>query len=243
MEYKIIYNSPLNSRSMMMGLRGDTSGFWAPGQFVNIAVPGFTLRRPISVCDYNEESLTLIYDKVGGGTEAMARMLPGESLDLLVPLGNGFDTSVASERPLLLGGGVGCAPLLGLARELQRQGKRPVALLGFNSADRVIMPNMFLASGVETYVATVDGSVGTKGFVTDIITSRGIEGDYFYACGPMPMLRAICGALDLPGEVSLEARMGCGFGACVCCSLETRSGAKRICLEGPVFKKDELIWK
>ncbi|MBD5172659.1 MAG: dihydroorotate dehydrogenase electron transfer subunit [Bacteroidales bacterium] len=242
-KYKVIENRALNSRSMLMRLAGDTSVFSAPGQFVNVAVPGLTLRRPISVADYSDGELTLIYDIVGRGTKIMSEAREGFSFDLLTGLGNGFDTDVDSSHPLLLGGGVGCAPLLGLAKRLMEAGKHPAVVLGFNSSDRVIMPEMFGELGFETLVATVDGSVGVRGFVTDAIPLLSSAPDYFYACGPMPMLRALSTGLDIPGEVSLEARMGCGFGACVCCSLETTKGAKRICLEGPVFKKDELIWK
>ncbi len=228
---------------MLMRLAGDTSMFTAPGQFVNLAIPGFTLRRPISVADYADSELSIIYDVVGKGTRAMSLAREGDEFDILTGLGNGFDVNVDCDHPVLLGGGVGCAPLLGLAKALREAGKKPMVILGFNSADRVIMPDMFLSLGFETLVATVDGSVGTKGFVTDAMPLLSVMPDYFYACGPMPMLRALSLGLEIPGEVSLEARMGCGFGACVCCSLETKSGAKRICKEGPVFKKEDLIWK
>ena len=225
-----------------MRLEGEVD-FYRPGQFVNIAVPGFTLRRPISVCDWDDRSFTIVYAVVGDGTERMSRMLPGESLDILVPLGTGFDPDGGAERPVLLGGGVGCPPLYGLARRLLERGVRPTVVLGFNSAEKMMLLDEFRALGLDVYVATLDGSYGTKGFVTDAMRVNGLDPDYFYACGPTPMLRAVCLGLDIPGEVSLEARMGCGFGACVCCSVETVGGSKRICMEGPAFRKEELIWK
>ena len=225
-----------------MRLEGEVD-FYRPGQFVNIAVPGFTLRRPISVCDWDDRSFTIVYAVVGDGTERMSRMLPGESLDILVPLGTGFGPDAGAERPVLLGGGVGCPPLYGLARRLLERGVRPTVVLGFNSAEKMMLLDEFRALGLDVYVATLDGSYGTKGFVTDAMRVNGLDPDYFYACGPTPMLRAVCLGLDIPGEVSLEARMGCGFGACVCCSVETVGGSKRICMEGPAFRKEELIWK
>lgn len=226
-----------------MRLEGDTGCITRPGQFVNIAIPGKYLRRPISVCGVNGNELTLLYDVVGEGTSRMSRMQPGEKLDILTGLGNGFNTEV-SERPILLGGGIGCAPLYQLGVELLKRGKRPIAVLGYNTKEDIpSLPERMEEMGMETYIATVDGSVGVKGFVTDVIREKGLEFDYFYACGPMPMLKAVCKTIEQPGEVSIESRMGCGFGICVCCSVETISGAKRICKEGPVFRKEELIWK
>ena len=245
-EYKILTNRPLTYKTWVMTLSGDTAGVSGPGQFVNVAIPGKYLRRPISICDYSHErgEIVLLYDVVGDGTKAMSEMKPGDCVDMLNGLGRGFFTDVDCRRPLLLGGGIGCAPLLNLARNLKRQGKNPIAILGYNTAaDSFGMDKWFEEIGVEAYIATVDGSVGTKGFVTDVIREKKLDGDYFYGCGPLPMLRAICLGLDLPGEVSMEARMGCGFGACMCCSLETTVGSQRICKEGPVFKKEELIWK
>ena len=244
--YTVIANRQLTYKTWVMTLRGDTSAITAPGQFVNVAIPGKYLRRPISICDYSLErgEITLLYDVVGEGTAAMSRMLPGESVDMLNGLGNGFTVNSGALRPLLLGGGIGCAPLLGLARALKAHGIQPVAILGYNTAkDSFGMDRWFEEIGVEAYIATVDGSVGTKGFVTDVIREKDLHGDYFHACGPMPMLRALCNGLDIPGELSIESRMGCGFGACMCCSVETRGGAKRICKDGPVFDKEELIWK
>lgn len=245
-EYKILTNRQLTRKTWVMTLSGDTQAISGPGQFVNVAIPGKYLRRPISICDYSHErgEVVLLYDVVGDGTKILSEMKPGDSVNLLNGLGRGFFTDVDCQSPLLLGGGIGCAPLLNLARNLRRQGKMPVAILGYNTAaDSFGMDKWFEEIGVEAYIATVDGSLGTKGFVTDVIREKNLNGDYFYGCGPLPMLRAICLGLDIPGEVSMEARMGCGFGACMCCSLETSLGSKRICKEGPVFKKDELIWK
>lgn len=245
-DYEIISNRQLTHKTWVMILSGDTSAIKAPGQFVNIAIPGKYLRRPISICDYSHVrgEITLLYDVVGDGTHILSKMRPGRHLNLLNGLGNGFSTSSIGSAPLLLGGGIGCAPLMALARTLRLQGKNPIAILGFNTAaDSFGMENWFDQIGVEAYVATVDGSLGTKGFVTDVIREKKISGDHFYACGPMPMLRALCKSLDMPGELSIESRMGCGFGACMCCSVETADGAKRICKDGPVFRKEELIWK
>ena len=244
--YTIISNRRLTHKTWVMTLGGDTSAITAPGQFVNIAIPGKYLRRPISICDYSHErgEVVLLYDVIGEGTKAMSEMKQGDNVDMLNGLGNGFSLDSGAESPLLLGGGIGCAPLLNLARALKRLGKNPIAILGYNKdADSFGMDKWFEEIGVEAHIATVDGSVGTKGFVTDVIREKNINGDYFHACGPMPMLKALCNGLDIPGEVSIESRMGCGFGACMCCSVETRDGSKRICKDGPIFRKEELIWK
>lgn len=241
--YKIVCNKPLTHKTMLMVLEGDTNYITQAGQFVNVAVEGKFLRRPISVCDYDEQTITLLYDVVGEGTKAMSLLAEGAQLDMLTGLGNGFSEDADCQRPVLLGGGIGCAPLYNLARKLLARGLRPTVVLGFNSAADVVAQDMFEQLGVECYVATVDGSMGTQGFVTDVISQKAIVGDYFYACGPMPMLRAVCGSTEWPGEVSLDERMACGFGVCMCCSVETRGGAKRICKEGPVFRKEDLIWK
>ncbi len=226
-----------------MVLQGDTQYVTRAGEFVNIALEGKFLRRPISVCDYDEKTITLLYDVVGEGTKAMSQMKEGAELDLLTGLGNGFSEERECRRPALLGGGVGCAPLYNLAKKFLARGVKPVVILGFNSEKDVVSADMFEAIGAELYIATVDGSVGTKGFVTDVIREQGLECDYFYACGPMPMLKALCRGVEWPGEVSLDERMACGFGVCMCCSVETKSGNKRICKEGPVFYKEDLIWK
>lgn len=242
-KYTVVDNRWIGTNTMMMILEGATEQFSAPGQFVNIAIPGFTLRRPISVCDIEGDYLTIVYDVMGHGTEALSEMHAGATLDMLPALGNGFDISKCGERPVLLGGGVGCPPIYSLAKNLLAAEVLPTVVLGFNSDDRMIMIEQFENLDIPFHVATVDGSYGTKGFVTDVITREALNPDYFYACGPLPMLRALCTQLEIPGQVSLEARMACGFGVCMCCSLETRRGAKRICKDGPVFDKEDLIWK
>lgn len=241
--FRIASNERIAAKTYRMVLEGDTSDFTAPGQFANVAIEGKFLRRPISVCDYSEGSLTLLYDVVGDGTRQMSEMKPGTVLNLLTGLGNGFDTEVKTQRPVLVGGGIGVAPLLNLAKALRRAGKEPEIILGFNTAADVVLEKEFKDMGFRTVVTTADGSYGVKGFVTDAPGWKEDAYDYFYACGPMPMLRALCGIPVITGELSLDERMACGFGVCMCCSLETRDGAKRICKDGPVFKKEELIWK
>ncbi len=238
--YEIVSNRPLTDSVWQMVLAGDTQYLIAPGQFVNIAIEGCYLRRPISVCDYDGQSITLIYKVVGRGTEIMSRMQAGEKLDVLTGLGNGFSLSAATERPLLVGGGVGVPPLYNLARKLKAAGKRVQVVLGFNRADEIFYADEFEALGVEVHIATVDGSVGVKGFVTDAM--KALEFDYIYTCGPLPMLKAIYNASGCDGEFSFEERMGCGFGACMGCSCQTTKGSKRICKEGPVLKRDEIIF-
>lgn len=242
-KYTVVDNRWIGTNTMMMILEGATERFSAPGQFINIAVPGFTLRRPISVCDIEGDYITIVYDVVGHGTEALSEMEAGRKLDILPALGNGFDMSKCGERPVLLGGGVGCPPIYSLAKNLLSIDVLPTVVLGFNTDERMIMIEQFENLDIPFYVATVDGSYGTQGFVTDVIAREALNPDYFYACGPLPMLRALCTQLDIPGQVSLEARMACGFGVCMCCSLETRRGPKRICKDGPVFDKEDLIWK
>ena len=238
--YEIASNEPLTDSVWRMVLVGDTQYLTAPGQFVNIAIEGCYLRRPISVCDYDEKSITLIYKVVGRGTEIMSRMQVGEKLDVLTGLGNGFSTTAATESPVLVGGGVGVPPLYNLAKKLQAEGKKVQVVLGFNRAEEIFYADEFRALGVDVHVATVDGSVGIKGFVTDAM--KEMEFDYVYTCGPLPMLKAIYAATECDGEYSFEERMGCGFGACMGCSCQTKKGSKRICKEGPVLKRDEIIF-
>lgn len=240
--YKICSNAPLTASVWRMVLAGDTQWITAPGQFVNIALEGRYLRRPISVCDFDAQTLTLVYKVVGGGTEQMSRMREGEELDLLTGLGNGFSTEVAAWRTLLVGGGVGVPPLYNLARQLLAQGKSVQVVLGFNTASEVFYEQEFRALGCEVCVATVDGTAGVKGFVTTAIAENCPDFDYFYACGPLPMLRALCETIEQDGQLSFEERMGCGFGACMGCSCKTKYGNKRICKEGPVLSKGEIIW-
>lgn len=238
--YAIKKNERLAPSVYRMVLAGDTSAITAPGQFVNIKLSGRFLRRPISVNDKNGDEITIIYKVVGGGTEQMSKMAAGETLDVLTGLGNGYDTSESGERPLLLGGGVGVPPLYMLAKELVKQGKRVSVVLGFNKADEVFLEEEFRALGCRVTVTTADGSYGVRGFVTDALPD---DCTYFYTCGPEPMLRAVYRASKTDGQFSFEERMGCGFGACMGCSCKTVTGYKRICKDGPVLRKGEIIWE
>ena len=238
----VLENTRLAEGIYRLRLTGDTSAITAPGQFVNLKLSGFYLRRPISVCDWTEGELTLIYKVLGHGTEAMTRMTPGAELNVLTGLGNGFDVHNAAQRPLLVGGGVGVPPLYNLAKVLLAAGKRVGVVLGFNTADEVFYADEFRALGCDVHLATADGSAGVRGFVTTAIAECRPEFDYFYACGPLPMLRALCDAVPQDGQLSFEERMGCGFGACMGCSCKTKYGNKRICKEGPVLTKGEVIW-
>lgn len=238
--FEIKENAPLAADTYKMVLSGDTSDVTAPGQFVNIALPGRFLRRPISVCDRSGERLTLLYKTVGKGTEQMAAMGPGETLDVLTGLGNGFSLAESGQTPLLAGGGIGAAPLYWLAKELIARGVRPHAALGFNRAADVFYADEFAALGCAVTVATADGGAGLRGFVTDAM--KGMEYSYMYACGPEPMLRAVWEVSETDGQFSFEARMGCGFGACMGCTCQTAEGPKRVCKDGPVFRKGEILW-
>ena len=222
-------------------LLGDTSDITAPGQFINIKLDGFYLRRPISVCDYDDTSVTIIYKVVGAGTEAMAKMGEGDKLDTLIGLGNGFDTKKSGDTPVLIGGGVGVPPMYNLCKKLVAEGKKVTVVLGFNSSKDVFYEDEFKALGATVYVATADGSYGTRGFVTTVL--EGLDYSYFYTCGPEPMFRAIDKIAKTSGQYSFEERMGCGFGACMGCSCKTLTGNKRICKEGPVMEREEIIWK
>jgi len=239
--FTIRSNVKLTDDVYKMTLNGDTSEISAAGQFVNIELKGLYLRRPISVCDLNGALLTLIYKTVGRGTEQLSRMAKGETLDLLIGLGNGYDTSKSGNSPVIIGGGVGVPPMYLLAKKLISEGKRPIVILGFNTNDDVFFENEFRALGIEIIVTTIDGSYGLKGFVTDALK---ICGDYTYtfSCGPEPMLKAVYNASETEGQYSFEERMGCGFGACMGCSCKTKYGNKRICKEGPVLEKGEIIW-
>ncbi len=225
---------------MLMQLSGDTSDIKKPGQFVNIKIDGQFLRRPISVCDYTKDSLTLIYKVVGVGTEIMSEYKPGKVLDILTGLGNGYRVELCGDKPLLLGGGVGVPPLYNLCKALLQAGKSPTVVLGFNSKDDVFFEDEFKALGVKVLVATADGSYGIKGFVTDAM--KGLEYDYFFTCGPEPMFKAIEKTATTSGQYSFEERMGCGFGACMGCSCKTKYGNMRICKDGPVLLREEIIW-
>lgn len=238
--FQIIDNKKLTDNVYKMRLFGDTSAITASGQFVNIKLDGLFLRRPISVCDCEENVLTLIYKVVGRGTEQMAKMQSGE-IDILTGLGNGYDLSLSGNKPLLLGGGVGVPPMYMLAKKLINEGKKVSVILGFNTNDEIFYENEFKELGAEVFVTTVDGSYGIKGFVTD--AAKNIDYTYFYTCGPEPMLKAIYKSLNTSGQFSFEERMGCGFGACMGCSCKTITGFKRICKDGPVLKKEEILWE
>ena len=240
--YKVVANEPLTPDVWRMVLAGDTQWITRPGQFVNIELEGLYLRRPISISDWSEDTITIIYKVVGRGTEQMSRMTEGQELDVLTGLGNGFDADVECQQPLLVGGGVGVPPLYRLAKELIARGRKVSVVLGFNTAKEVFYADEFRALGVDVYVSTADGSVGIKGFVTDAIRDNGVEFDFFYSCGPLPMLKALCDCTEVSGELSFEERMGCGFGACMGCSCKTLAGNKRICKDGPVMKREEIIW-
>ena len=234
-------NEALTPLIYEMHLAGDVSGVTRAGQFVEIALDGLYLRRPISVCNYEEGELTLIYKVVGKGTDLMSQMAEGTQLDVLTGLGNGFNIDHECEKPLLIGGGVGVPPLYRLTRDLIARGKEVTVVLGFNTESEIFYAEKFEEAGAKVIIATADGSVGIKGFVTNAIVESGVKADYFYSCGPLPMLKALCQSLEIDGEVSLEERMGCGFGICMGCSIQTTKGAKRVCKEGPVFKKEEVI--
>ena len=238
--FTITENTPLTKSVYRMRLAGDTSDITVSGQFVNILLDGLYLRRPISVCDRTEGELTIVYKVVGKGTEKMSRMTEGK-LDILTGLGNGYDLSLAGERPLLLGGGVGVPPMYLLAKDLIAQGKQVSVILGFNTKDEVFYEDEFRALGADVTVATADGSYGVKGFVTDPMKT--MDYTYFYTCGPEPMLKAVWNTSTSSGQFSFEERMGCGFGACMGCSCKTLTGNKRICKDGPVMKKEEILWQ
>lgn len=238
--FRITSNKKIARDIFKMTLAGDTSAITAPGQFVNIKLDGFFLRRPISVCDCVGDNLTLIYKTVGRGTEQMSRMAAGDELNLLTGLGNGYNTKTSGGSPLLVGGGVGVPPMYMLCKELISEGKKVTVVLGFNSKDDVFYEDEFRALGADVHIATADGTYGTKGFVTDVI--KNLQYTFFYTCGPEPMFRAMHKMMKTPGQYSFEERMGCGFGACMGCSCKTLTGNKRICKEGPVMESEEIIW-
>ena len=238
--FTILENTALTRDVYRMVLEGDTSAVTASGQFVNIQLSGKFLRRPISVCDWNETTLTIVYKVVGHGTEQMSAMKSGEKLDILTGLGNGYDLSPAGDHPVLIGGGVGVPPMYGAAKRLAQMGIRTTVILGFNTASEIFYEEEFKALGCDVIVTTVDGSYGVKGFVTNALPE---SYTYFYTCGPEPMLKAVYKATATSGQMSFEERMGCGFGACMGCSCKTITGYKRICKEGPVMKKEEILWE
>ena len=238
--FEIVENTPLALNTNRLTLRGDTGAIVNPGQFVNIKLEGLFLRRPISVCDWDGECFSIIYAIVGKGTEKLAGMLPGDTLDVLTGLGNGFNMALSGTSPLLIGGGAGVSPMYGLAKRLRAQGRHVSAILGFNTADEVFYEDEFKALGCAVTVTTADGSYGTRGFVTAAMD--GMDYSHFYACGPEAMLKAVSLAAPTSGQLSFDARMGCGFGACMGCSCKTLTGTKRICKDGPVMLKEEILW-
>ncbi len=238
--YTIKLNEKLTENVYKMVFEGDTRAVTASGQFINIKIDSLYLRRPISIFDCKENELTIIYKVVGAGTEMMSKMPVGTKLDVLVGLGNGFDIAAAGDKPVVIGGGVGVPPMYYLAKKLIAEGKKVTAILGFNKADEAFGKEDFEAIGCRTIVTTVDGSMGVKGFVTDAL--KDIDYSYFFTCGPEPMLKALYNASETSGQFSFEERMGCGFGACMGCSCKTKYGNKRICKDGPVLVKEEIIW-
>ncbi len=241
MQYQIIENARIAPNVYLLDLAGDTSMLTAPGQFCQVQLPGFYLRRPISICDWDENGMTLIYKVIGQGTEALSQMESGAVLDILNGLGNGYDVTACDDHPLVIGGGVGTPPLYGLTKALLRAGKEPQVILGFNTYEEIFLLDEFEDLDVPVTVTTVDGSFGVKGFVTDAMEPAAPR--YIFACGPLPMLKAVYKKSGCPtGQYSLEERMACGFGACMGCSIQTANGPKRVCKGGPVFRKEELLW-
>ena len=238
--YEILRNVPLTDTVFEMVLGGDTGAITAPGQFINIQLAGKYLRRPISICDWSEDTITIIYKVVGSGTQQMSEMKMGEKLDVLVGLGNGYNPDKSGDAPVLLGGGVGVPPMYGLCKALRAQGKAVKVILGFNTKDEVFYEQEFKDLGAEVTVTTADGSYGLKGFVTDALAT--MDYSYFFTCGPMPMFLAIEKVATTSGQYSFEERMGCGFGACMGCSCKTKYGNKRICKDGPVLEREEIVW-
>ena len=240
--FTVAGNRLLAENTYEMVLRGDSSAVKKPGQFVHIALDGFYLRRPISVCDWSEHSITMIYKTVGKGTACMAGLEEGDRLEVLTGLGNGFDSKKSGNKPLLIGGGAGIPPLYALAKKLMQEQKQVFAILGFNRVDEVFYAEEFASLGVNVIITTVDGSVGRKGFVTDAMEIDMADYTYTYSCGPEPMLKAVYEKAVSDGQYSFEERMGCGFGACMGCACQTKYGSKRICREGPVLEKEEIVW-
>ena len=239
-EFIITENRALTQRVNLLRMAGDTAGIDRPGQFVSLSLPGFFLRRPFSVCDRDGNGLTLLVERVGDGTSLLHALPAGTSLSVLTGLGNGFTAGLSGDKPLLIGGGTGLSPLFWLAKELTARGVKPTVLLGFRTAAEVFFEEEFCALGICPLLFTEDGSAGRKGLVTEAVPE--IDCSMFYACGPEGMLRAVCEAAAAPGELAFDVRMGCGFGACMGCSRPTVNGRKRVCKDGPVFRKEEILW-
>ena len=237
---EILENKALTELVWRMVLKADTSAITAPGQFVNLKLAGLYLRRPISICDWSDSTITIIYKVVGEGTQQMTKLRAGDEVDTLIGLGNGYNMDKAGDAPLLLGGGVGVPPMYGLAKGLIAQGKKVKVILGFNTKEEIFYEEEFKALGAEVFVTTADGSYGTKGFVTDVMKQETYS--YFFTCGPLPMFKAIEATAVTSGQYSFEERMGCGFGACMGCTCKTKYGNKRICKDGPVLEREEIVW-
>lgn len=240
-QYRILSQNKIAKNTYELVLEGDTTSLTRPGQFVNISIPGLFLRRPISVCDYTSSRLTLIYKAVGEGTRALSGMKAGTQLDVLCGLGNGYDTEKSGDRPLLIGGGAGIPPLYNLCKKLTAEGKKVSVILGFNTEDEIFYEDRFRELGAEVFTCTADGSKGIHGFVTDA-KDNVRDCTFYYTCGPLPMLKAVYNTFETDGQFSFEERMGCGFGACMGCTHKTKSGNFRICKDGPVIDKEEIIW-
>lgn len=238
--FTVLENTALTDSVYRLRLAGDTSAVTNCGQFVNLKIDGTFLRRPLSVCDVSDGVLTLIYKTVGKGTELMSLWKSGDSADILTGLGNGFRLDCAGDAPLLIGGGLGLTALYTAAKELTASGRHVNVILGFGSASECFYENEFRALGAKVTVTTADGSYGKKGLVTDAMDE--CDYSYFFACGPEEMLRAVCRKSRTSGQLSFESRMGCGFGACMGCSCRTITGSKRICRDGPVLEKEEILW-
>ena len=240
--YTILSNELIADKTFRMRLAGPTGSLKHAGQFVDVAIDGFYLRRPLAAQEWDSESLAVIYKVVGEGTAVMSEMTPGLTLEVLSGLGNGFDVDACKKNALIVCGGLGASPVFSLAKELLAAGKKVCVVMGFNTAADAVLIDDFKAMGADVHLATLDGSLGVKGFVTDAIKAVEPEFDYFYTCGPAPMMKAVCQSLEGPGEASLEERMGCGCGICYGCTCHTASGPKRVCADGPVFKKEDIIW-
>ena len=240
--YTILTNELIADKTFRMRLAGPTGSLRRGGQFVDVAVEGFYLRRPLAAQEWDSESLAVIYKVVGEGTAVMSRMAPGQSLELLCGLGNGFDAGACRKSALIVCGGLGASPVFSLAKELLAAGKKVCVVMGFNTAADAVLVDDFKAMGADVHLATLDGTLGVKGFVTEAIKAAQPKFDYFYTCGPAPMMKAVCQSLEGPGEASLEERMGCGCGICYGCTCHTAGGPKRVCADGPVFKKEDIIW-
>ncbi|MCQ2143447.1 MAG: dihydroorotate dehydrogenase electron transfer subunit [Bacteroidales bacterium] len=229
--FKIVANKEIAELTYRLDLEAVEPGFSFDGEFVNIKIDGFFLRRPISVCDSYPGGITLVYKVVGKGTEALSHKKEGEVLDLLTGLGRGFDAAATESSALLVAGGLGAAPLLPLAKKLKAAGKKVNVVLGFNKASEICLEEELRALADSFEIATVDA-----------IKAMDPTFDYFYTCGPMVMMKVVCKTLDAPGEASLEERMGCGFGICVGCTVVTKNGPRKVCKDGPVFKKEDIVW-